>query len=189
MTSKARQPAHCKLCGQQAKLCRSHIVPEFCYTQVYEDGKARKIDLGPDGTGSIKTIQKGLRESMLCESCEACINKYERRFKTYWYDSPGLPEKIDLRSEWVRMAGAHYDSTKLFHLSVLWRAGMADCCKNVSLGPYSKKIGDMLLAGDPGSPQCFPVVGAVLINEDGTVNHRVITMPLPFRLGHSRAYY
>ena len=147
------------------------------------------INLAYDGMRKVKTIQKGLREYMLCESCEACINKYEQKFKTYWYDSPGVPERMDLRYKGIRMPGAEHATTKLFHLSVLWRAGMSQWCKDVSLGPYGKKIGDMLLTGAAGSPECFPVFGTVLVEDDGTVKHGLVTEPLRSRFADSHAYY
>jgi len=194
MTDSTEHIGVCKLCGQRTKLCHSHIVPEFCFKPLYETRKtarhALEINLRVDGTRNIRTIQKGLREYMLCASCEGCISKYELQFKNYWYDDPGLPQKMDLRYEGIQMAGADYASTKLFHLSVLWRAGMARRFRNVSLGPYySKTIGQMLLNSDPGSPESFPVFGTVLIDRDGTVNHGIITEPVRSRFEHSRVYF
>ncbi len=188
MTANDKRLDKCRLCGQEKRLCKSHIVPEFCYKRGYEDGKALQINLKHDGSQVVRTIQKGLREYLLCETCEACINSYERRFKEYWYDSPGLPAKMDLGFEGIRMTGGDFQTMKLFHLSVLWRAGESAWCKAVQLGRYRKSIADMLVSGDPGSPDHYPVFGSVLIYDDGTVNHGIVTEPLKSRFGKSTAY-
>ena len=188
MTKQPEDRGQCKLCGEDRKLCKSHIVPEFFYTEVYEDHRALKVNLARNGSEEVRTIQKGLRERLLCESCEARINTYERKFKTYWYDSPGLPRKMDLSRERFRMSGADFTSTKLLHLSVLWRAGVSQLFRSVSLGRYSETIRQMLLTEDPGPPECFPVFATVLVKSDGTVTHGLVTEPLRLRFGHSHAY-
>lgn len=190
MIQKGDQFGECRLCGQQAKLCRSHVVPEFCYARLYDPNhRTRVINLKLKGYPSENLIQKGLREHLLCSSCEQCISKYEHKFKSYWYDSPGLPERMDLRYGGIQMSGADYASMKLFHLSVLWRAGEAKWCRKVSLGPYAAKIGKMLLSGDPGVVGTFPVFGTVLVDRDGTVKHEIITEPVRSRVEHTRAYF
>jgi hypothetical protein len=135
-----------------------------------------------------KTIQKGLREQLLCEACEAAINVYERQFKEYWYDLPALPETMDFTYKGVRMSGANFAVTKLFHLSVLWRAGVSSLFPKVTLGPYEQKLAKMLLAGDPGKPDCFPVIGVVLVDDEGKVVH-IISEPVHSKFHHSHAYY
>jgi len=163
-------------------------VPEFCYTHLYENHRALQVSFAEDGRDSVRTIQKGLREHLLCESCEARINSYEQRFKAYWYDSPGLPRKVDLSRKALRMAGADFASTKLFHLSVLWRAGVSKWCKLVALGPYTARIAELLRTGELGPPGSFPIFGTVLVDEDGTVHHGLVTEALRSRFGHSHAY-
>ena len=59
----------CKLCSAERKLRNSHILPEFMYGPVYEDGdhRFRLVDVE---TGRARLHQKGLREPLRCQVCE-----------------------------------------------------------------------------------------------------------------------
>jgi hypothetical protein len=138
----------------------------------------------------IKLIQKGVRERLLCLSCETLISKYETRFKSYWYDSAAIPLKVELPCDGVVVEGADYATMKLFHLSVLWRASESEWSKSASLGPYySQKIGKMLLDGDPGPTRAFPIVGTLLVDRKGRVFHGVITEPVRSRIDSATVYF
>ena len=193
MKDEADSFGECKLCGQKTELCKSHIVPEFCYTRLYDrDPKGRSAVAAmftAAGPTRVRKIQKGLREYMLCASCENRINtRYEQPFSKYWYGPSGLPSKMDLGYMGFWRPGTDYTSTKLLHWSILWRAAMARRFSGISLGPYGDKIAKMLLSGDPGPPQSFPVFGQVLVNEQGVVNHALVTAPIKARCRHSYAY-
>ncbi|HOI56618.1 MAG TPA: hypothetical protein PLP01_15320 [Phycisphaerae bacterium] len=180
----------CKLCGQQARLCRSHIVPEFCYKPFYDaHHRVRVLNLRLDGLPQVALIQKGVRENLLCALCEGILAKYESKFKTFWYDGPASPRQLEPECNGLVIDGADYASFKLFHLSVLWRAGVAEWCGSVSLGPYSQKISKMLLKGDPGIPGAFPIIGTALIDSGGRVLHGLITKPIRSRVGKSTVYF
>jgi len=114
--------------------------------------------------------KKGLKEYLLCESCEAFINTtYEQPFKKYWYDSQALPSPVPPpapgRKDVIQIAGFGYTTFKLFHLSILWRASVAahDAFNAVSLGPYQEKLKQMLLNKDPGPVNHYPMWGGVLL--------------------------
>jgi hypothetical protein len=72
----------CRLCGNDAELCDSHIVPEFLYKPLY-DGKHRTLHARGDLT-SKRLVQKGLRERLLCVECERRIGEIERRVAGGW---------------------------------------------------------------------------------------------------------
>lgn len=62
---------HCKLCGREAELRRSHIFPEFLYLALYDE-KHRAVSVSPVPGEEDRLVQKGLRESLLCQACETC---------------------------------------------------------------------------------------------------------------------
>jgi hypothetical protein len=179
----------CKLCGRLSKLCCSHIVPEFCHKQVY-DNKHRGLSANVRGKGGppVRYIQQGYREHLLCASCENHISRYEHNFQQFWYGPNGLPAKVDPKRQFEILRGANYAPFKLFHLSVLWRASVSVFCKGVDLGPYEPKIREMLLRNDPKGPAHFPLYGLILIDADGTVNHGVVTSPCQYKRHPARAY-
>src|SRR5437868_2676993 len=111
----------CKLCGKSRDLCNSHVVPELCYLACYDSlHRSTKFQADPN---TKRIIQKGLREYLLCQECETHLSGIENDFKTYWYDTPALPERI--RTPVVKITGFDYRVFKLFHLSILWRASVA----------------------------------------------------------------
>lgn len=68
----------CALCLKDLPLCASHIIPEFMYKSIYAPGNHRlrwihsKDDLFDYRH---KTLQKGLREALLCGGCEGQISQ------------------------------------------------------------------------------------------------------------------
>jgi len=66
----------CRLCGQEAKLAESHIIPKFVTDWLKK----------PSATGFLRSTpiinrrsQDGLKEHMLCYSCESKFNEWETR--------------------------------------------------------------------------------------------------------------
>ena len=113
----------CALCELDKPLRKSHIVPEFLYAKLY-DIKGRAIGIHGQGHLRREFIQKGLREKLLCDDCEQFLNdNYEKYFKEYWFDKNPLPQVIP--AEGVLLRNIDYKAFKLFHLSVLFRCGVA----------------------------------------------------------------
>ena len=76
--SKKQKTGICALCKGQKHLRNSHIVPEFFYKSMYEGNGPRKfLRLPPCPTQRILKYQKGLREYLFCDECEARFNIYE----------------------------------------------------------------------------------------------------------------
>ncbi len=155
----------CALCQATAKLCQSHIIPEFCYKPIY-DAKHRAVVVNPRDPSDQRYAQKGVRSELLCQRCEGLINdRYEKPFKAYWYDGDALaPYRAG--EEVGYLINTDYSSFKLFHLSVLFRASVSDHpnFREVDLGPHEDRIRQMLLNQDPGeewrySIRCQAVAG------------------------------
>ena len=168
----------CRLCRKTGPLCESHIIPEALYGPSY-DCTHRLTKWPPSPGGKPTYLQKGLKEYLLCESCENLLNtSYEQPFKKYWYDGRALPDAVPVpdpgRDDVVLITGFDYATFKLFHLSVLWRASVASIqgFRSVNLGPYEDKLRKMLLNKDPGPATRYPIWGRVLLFGDG--DRRVI---------------
>jgi len=70
-------PKNCALCLQEAALCKSHIIPEFCFKPFY-DKSHRIIEVSNVEKGKVRRMQKGIWERLLCAKCEALLNGWER---------------------------------------------------------------------------------------------------------------
>jgi hypothetical protein len=114
--------------------------------------------------GSKRFLQKGYRESLLCEECEQHIGRYEKYFKEAWYDEGKLPERVAEKIHWVR--GLDYKRFRLFHLSVVWRAGVSrnSIFRRVRLGTHAERMRTMLLMDEPGEIDQYQFVTQVLVD-------------------------
>src|SRR5437870_3517058 len=96
---------NCALCQQVAELCDSHIVPEFFYKPLY-DSKHRFFRISSSPEKHDTTLQKGLRERLLCQQCETRLSRYEGYFKRAFFDG-GTGESID-DARYLRIRGLDY---------------------------------------------------------------------------------
>ena len=119
----------CRLCQENEKLCKSHIIPQVYYKDAYYS-KNRLPMISSNPNDKIKIYQSGAWEQLLCEECEGYINNsFEKYAQTVIYDlMPSLKIQED-HAELV-LEGINYVSFKLFQLSILWRAG--PLCANIS---------------------------------------------------------
>lgn len=177
----------CRLCLGQSPLCRSHILPEFCYADLYDD-KGRAVITGVDLNES-EHVQKGLREFLLCAQCEQRIGRWERTFKTQWHDAVRVTDQ-DIETGVRRFSGLDYRQLKLFILSVFWRASVAQSAsfKETNLGPYEEQLRQVLLSGDAGAHEDF-TVNANLITHEGQILTQMISTPRRAKLTHITVYY
>ena len=152
----------CKLCGSPSPLRKSHILPEFVYRPTYDaTHTAILLDLNH---GRRSKRQQGLRERMLCESCEQLFNKWETYFANLWLHPTASHRPTQLNGDTVAISGVDFDQFKLFHLSLIWRSGVSTlgAFANVRLGGQEPKMRKRLLASDPGMPSDYPFFGIAL---------------------------
>lgn len=162
MTSATREITVCALCLQPRELCDSHIISEFLYLPLYDD-KHRALAIKPEAGAKEDTIQKGIRERLLCKEHETQFSRYENVAKKAL---ESLPDFSNARpGQLLIVETGDYRRFKLFQMSILWRMGIArqPSFEDVQLGPHAERLRVMLLAEDPGSPLeygCF-LVGTV----------------------------
>jgi hypothetical protein len=172
----------CKLCLQNKKLCNSHIISEFLFKPGYDE-KHRLKELKAN-TGKSKYIQKGIREYLLCSNCENLISKWEK------YSSVLLENmKINEKMEAVYLKERNYKYFKLFHLSILWKASIANGSEfcSVSLGHHEEKLRKKLLNEDAGQSDFYPIIGRMLVDDKKRTDGFIIA-PVSFKQDSFRVY-
>jgi hypothetical protein len=156
----------CKLCLKESELCRSHIVPKFLF-DVLRNGKDQLLGINGVGNLGRRLLQDGPTEPLLCSACEQHINKnFEEPFLQSWGASSPLPSPWNVpEPHWVTV---DYTSFKLFHLSVLFRAGVSSLPTffEIDLGKHLERIRQMLNNKDPGEYWEYPVSGLVPIHHE-----------------------
>jgi len=82
-----------------------------------------------------------------------------------WYGRKAQRPKVAPQLGFI-LEGLDYARFKLFHLSILWRAGVSDReeYRAVQLGPHTKRLARLLLTNDPGPPDRYPVGAVALVH-------------------------
>jgi hypothetical protein len=159
----------CALCLCVKPLCKSHVVPEFCYKPAY-DAKHRLVEYDPVTKQKTGLPQKGLYCPLLCADCERLINdKYERPFLNYWQNGEVLAQLAT--EELVVLDGIDYAKFKLFHLSVLFRANASTLSNfaDIQLGSHAETIRQMVLSGDCGDHSQYPILCSAICDNRGEI--------------------
>lgn len=187
----------CALCGNQRPIRDSHIIPEFCYKPLYQKGKHRFHVLTNDEAANHRDFeQKGYRAPLLCDDCERLFNdSYEKPFREIWFDRPLLPNPVP---KLTILTVPDFSAFKLFHLSVLWRAGVAASrdandgfWKTVFLGRHEARIRRMLLAKDPGPAELYPLMAWAIVDpvDQGSMQPDIIVPPIDTKMGSMHAFW
>lgn len=178
----------CRLCLQERELRESHIVPKFLYQNLLND-KRQIMGVTGHGNRGWKPLQDGEKEPLFCESCEQHFNEYfEKPFRALWLEAKPLP------NPWLdddaRCITVNYDSFKLFHLSILYRASVTTLptFAAVRLGPHAEKIRQLLKNRDPGKHFTYPVGGYAVVHHASRELIQMISRPQSFKIGGRQCY-
>lgn len=171
----------CRLCKRDSELRFSHILPEFFYSGIYDE-LHRTLKITRE---SENTIQKGLREYLLCQDCETQLSRYEgyaakliREIPSFSHDVSGkilFSEKVD------------YSLFKLFQLSLIWRCGVSKnpAFGQVTLGPHEEILRFRLVEQNPGKAHEYGCLMMTVLETE--ILHKVISSPVrlqPRPFGH-----
>lgn len=162
----------CRLCLQDKKLIKSHIIPDFMYKALFDAN--HKMYMMSHTVGQERNIRFNTRftgdyERLLCENCDQnIVGRYESYASTVF--SGGTVPKIGEAKfkhmangagvEYVQVSNVDYRDFKLFLLAILWRASITsrDIYQEISLGvQHEETIRKMLLLGDAGDEDVYPV--------------------------------
>lgn len=172
----------CKLCLRKKPLLKkSHIIPEFMYTGMYDEKHQmlvgipheiftsdKKLDMVPSGE-----YEGGL----LCADCDNDLigHNLETYARSVIYggrfSKGSTPDCKNFRAPngltFARCKNIDYRKFKLFLLSILWRASISSRSffSDVNLGPYEEVIRRMLLVSNPGNVEDFPILLITWLND------------------------
>lgn len=167
---------------------KSHIYPEFFYEAIYSSEKHRFLAVPLEDSRRMQLHQKGLREKMLCSECEAKFAEWEDYSSKLLRGQQSLD--FEQRRDRTIVHGVQYAPFKLFHMSLIWRAGVATSpdFSGVSLGPHANWLKRLLVDDNPGEEGDYPCMFVVVPDPLG-ISWQAMMLPLAFRVGRHRAYY
>jgi hypothetical protein len=177
----------CRLCLQERQLCDSHIIPELLYRPLY--GRSHQLRSVDPALPYVRFPRKGLREKLLCVDCETRLSQYESGFAESWFGEQGLPTEIPAPANMIMKSGLDYQTFKLFHLSILWRAGVSSMLefRAVKLGLHAERMRQMILAGNPGDVRTYRLAASVLLRPGLREVHSGV-VGVPARQRHDGGY-
>ena len=154
-----------KLCNKESQLKKSHIIPEFLYSSMYDEKHRFHVLSSFKATKNAK-LQKGIREPLLCEECENKLSKYERYISLVF--TGATPIKSTRDGGLIIVEGLDYKKFKLFALSVLWRASVSTLpfFTQVNLGPHEEVIRQMIHNEEPGEIEAYPFMLSPVVFEN-----------------------
>lgn len=116
----------CRLCGNQADLQNSHIIPRFVIKWLKDTGATPFLR----GAEDPDTRFQDYHEKLLCSDCEAIFSDYEREFATNIFHPYINKEKQDFEyGEWLQR----------FVISVSWRLIVSDLSKVDELDEFHRE--------------------------------------------------
>ena len=145
----------CALCGTEAWLQRSHLIPKWMYRPTAQEDRSFWSHSSKPGHKPRK-VQQGLWERLLCKRCEAHFSDWERRAKEDVLKIVEMPRQNV--HEFVQ--GPDVDQANLNRLgwSIFWRvvvskhAGSGRCAQE---GDFLSSLTSALREGDL-PPRDFP---------------------------------
>ena len=141
----------CKLCGEQKKLIKAHIIPKQYYRRIIHEGsKPHLLKFEIDNISNESKTQSGIyQDDLLCADCDNKIGQYDK----YGYEI--LTRQIDDKKLQVIAKGhqvyeigeIQIEAFRLFLVSLAWRSGIAQdqFFSLVKLGVYEERLKQILL--------------------------------------------
>ena len=174
----------CKLCRNDRKLHKSHIIPEFMYKSMYDENN-RFYCISSISKKANTQRQKGDWDRLLCSDCEQHISKYERYASLLL--KGGTRIGIRQRKHVIEVSSVDYKLFKLFQLSILWRASISSrpIFKEVSLGDnHEEIIRNMLLNDDPGKSYKYGCIMLATMHDEKHIDTLILQPELKRIDGH-----
>lgn len=181
----------CKLCLQKGELVpKSHILSNFLYKSLLgTERKLVEVNAWKIGDKNCKKVyrQTGWNEpNLLCHDCEhKRLNEFESYASMVYNggtfkakEAPYFSSTLNgVRVDFVK--NLNYRKLKLFMLTTLWRASISklDIFKQVDLGQHEETIRRMIMNGNPGKENDYPVQILTYLESDSQWK-KLISAPL-----------
>jgi hypothetical protein len=151
----------CKLCGEDRKLIKAHIIPEGFFRPLRLGSTVLEMHSNTNGALPKKSPIGIYDKNILCEKCDKyiglwddyahklLIQNFSENFAVY-EGSTKAAYKINVYD---------YEKLILFFLSILWRATISSqpFYKRIEIGAHEHILKEMIINGDPGGTYDYAV--------------------------------
>lgn len=153
----------CRLCQQEKKLIKAHIIPEGFFRLLRSGDIAPEMHSNSPGSFP-KRMPVGVYDStILCGECDRRIAPWDNYGQQVLLQrfQEATPITHQARTVAWSVEKVNYIELKLFFASLLWRASISSHSfyKRIAVGPFfEKRLGKMVLESEPGDSQEFAVI-------------------------------
>ncbi len=152
----------CRLCLQEKRLIKAHIIPEGFFRLLRSGSVVPELHGNSPGS-SPKRMPVGAYDStILCGECDRQIapwDDYGQQVLLQRFEE-ATPITHQARTVAWSLEEVNYAKLKLFFISLLWRASISshNFYKRIAVGPFEKRLREMVLESESGDSQEFAVI-------------------------------
>lgn len=172
----------CKLCNQERKLIKAHIIPKA----FYKDIKKKKGYIALEQDGHRKKYQKGIYDNnILCAECDnsklAPIEKEAAELLLQHIKYYVFYENFYQRIYYISKSNFNYEILRKFFILILWRASISNKqeYRDFTLNEYEKVAKEIIL-GEKDYPNLFNFFIYKIPDNVKYSNIMYLTYSLPF---------
>ncbi len=162
----------CRLCNQEKKLVKAHIIPRSLYRPLLEGGQPLTV-LSTSSTSHPHKSRIGFFDTeILCQECERLFSPWDDYAQEVLLARPKEGNFFILNGQKIAFKmDIDYTKLKLFFVSLLWRASVSKLYffKKIRLDPLEERLKGMILNYDPGDAETFAVTLAKFDDPLGTI--------------------
>lgn len=152
----------CRLCLQEKKLIKAHIIPEGFFRPLWSGNLAPEMHTNSPGKYS-KRMPIGVYDpSILCSECDQKMAPWDDCAQEILLQQFSAARNVVQQGQIVarRVENFDYRKFKLFFISLLWRASVSQEAfyKRIYVGPFEDQLRTMILNDEPDSLQDFAVM-------------------------------
>ena len=165
LSGKEKMEDKCKLCGQAAKLVKSHVIPKALHRD-----QVGALEIVKEGRAYTKKTLTGAYGRFMCQSCENSFGPYDDygvEFVRKYKDGKAGELFEDSFSKGFS-ADVDYAMLKPWVLSMLWRGNACDheMWKGIAIGgKWHDQLTESVRCKSPGSDDDFAVMAELLDEE------------------------
>ncbi|HOF77225.1 MAG TPA: hypothetical protein PL134_09035 [Smithellaceae bacterium] len=152
---------NCKLCGENKKLIKAHIIPAAFFRPLSTTNKAPEIFSNTNGVFPKRSPTGIYDKDILCEQCDRCIGLWDDYANKILIQN--FSEKCAVYHKGIKVAykidNYDYKKLKLFFISLLWRALISEreFYKRINISSHEQNLKDMIINKNPGGSYNYAV--------------------------------
>jgi hypothetical protein len=134
----------CKLCDQEKKLIKAHIIPEGFFRPLQSESRAAEIHTNTIGVHPKRSPIGIYDKNILCEDCDGKLGVWDEYAQKLLLQNFNEDNALYDNKEKIAYKIKDYDYIiiKLFFISLLWRASITtqEYFDRIVVGPFEEKL-------------------------------------------------